>query len=220
MTMSQRAYAGDLPAGAWPQLHDLARWVGTWCFWPVYRLRVHRRERIPASGPVVVVANHSAFLDGPVLFGLFGRRTVFLVKQEMFRGALGWLLVRIGQVPVRRGTADRRPLTAALDVLRAGGLVAVFPEGTRTEGGVAAAQHGAAWFARAAGAAVVPVVCRGTRRPADTRRRFRPRVDVMVGEPLPIDAGPGRAGLAAATETIRAALAGLVAELDEVRRRT
>jgi 1-acyl-sn-glycerol-3-phosphate acyltransferase len=83
-----------------------------------------------------------------------------------------------------------------------------------------AAQHGAAWLARAGGAVVLPVVCRGTRRPAGARRRFRPRVDVLVGEPITLPAGSGRAGVAAATETIRTALVGLVADLDELRRTT
>jgi 1-acyl-sn-glycerol-3-phosphate acyltransferase len=107
-----------------------------------------------------------------------------------------------------------------LAVLRGGGLVAVFPEGTRTDGEVAAAQHGAAWLARAGGAVVLPVVCRGTRRPDGRGRRFRPRVDVLVGEPLTLPAGGGRAGLAAATETVRVALIRLVADLDELRRTT
>jgi 1-acyl-sn-glycerol-3-phosphate acyltransferase len=210
----------ELPPGAWPWLHDLARWVGTWLFRPFYRVRVHHRERIPASGPVVLVANHSAYVDGPLLFGLLGRRAVFWVKQEVFTGLVGFGLRRIGQLPVRRGEADRRPLTAALAVLRAGGLVGVFPEGTRGSGEMAAAQQGAAWLARTSGATVVPVVCRGTRRPAGSGRRLRPRVDVAVGEPLTIPAGGGRAGLASATETIRAELAGMVRELDGIRSRT
>jgi 1-acyl-sn-glycerol-3-phosphate acyltransferase len=201
-------------------MHDLARWVGTWLFRPLYRLHVHHRERLPATGPVVLVANHSAFVDGPLLFGLLGRRAVFWVKQEMFAGPPGRALRRIGQLPVRRGQADRRPLTAALAVLRADGLVGVFPEGTRGTGEMAAAQQGAAWLARTSGAPVVPVVCRGTRRPDGASRRWRPRVDVVIGEPLTIPAGGGRAGLAAATETVRAELAGMVRELDEVRSRT
>jgi 1-acyl-sn-glycerol-3-phosphate acyltransferase len=138
----------------------------------------------------------------------------------MFTGPAGWGLRRIGQLPVRRGQADRRPLTAAAAVLRAGGLVGVFPEGTRGSGEVAAAQHGAAWLARTSGAQVLPVVCRGTRRPDGARRRWRPRVDIVVGEPLTVAAGGGRAGLAAATETVRAELAGMVRELDELRNRT
>ena len=199
-------------------MHDVARWIGTWCFRPVLRVRVHHRDRIPASGAVVLVANHSAFVDGPLLFGLLGRRAVFLVKREMFRGSLAWLLPRIGQIPVRRGEPDRAALMAAVGVLRGGGLVGVFPEGTRGSGDVAAAQHGAAWLARSADARVLPVVCRGTRRPDGVRRRFRPRVDVLVGDPLELPPGRDRAGLATGTETVRAALAGLVREVDEVRR--
>jgi 1-acyl-sn-glycerol-3-phosphate acyltransferase len=201
-------------------LQGFTCWIGTWCFYVGYRLRVRHRERVPATGPIVVVANHSAMIDGPLLYGLLGRRSSFLIKQEMFRGLLGWILLRIGQLAVRRGEPDRRPLLVAVDVLRAGGLIGVFPEGTRGSGEVAAAQHGAAWLARTTGAMVAPVVCRGTRRPDGTGRRWRPRVDVLVGEPLTIPSGGGRAGLITATETIRAALAGMVRELDDVRSRT
>jgi 1-acyl-sn-glycerol-3-phosphate acyltransferase len=207
----------DLPAGASPRLHDLARWFGASCFRPFLRVRVHHADRIPGTGAVVVVANHSALVDGPLLFGLLGRRTVFLTKSELFRGPLAVLLPLIGQLAVRRGEPDRAPLRAAVAVLHGGGLVAVFPEGTRGSGDVAAAQHGAAWLARTTGAAVLPVVVRGTRRVPGIRRRFRPRVDVLVGVPLVVPPGGARAGLAAATETVRAALAGLVVELDELR---
>jgi 1-acyl-sn-glycerol-3-phosphate acyltransferase len=217
MSAPSATTAGDLPAGADPRLHDLARWIGTWCFRPVFRVQVHHRERVPASGPVVLVANHSALVDGPLLFGLLGRRSVFLVKQEMFTGVLGRGLRGIGQLAVRRGEPDRAPLTAALGVLRGGGLVGVFPEGTRGSGDVAAAEQGAAWLARTSGAQVLPVVCRGTRRPEGSGRRWRPRVDVLVGEPLPAPTGRGRAELAAATETLRGALAALVADLDAMR---
>lgn len=212
--------SGDLPPGTSPRLHDLARWLGFWSFRPFLRVQVHHGDRIPATGPVVLVANHSALVDGPLLFGLLGRRAVFLAKHEMFRGPLAWLLPRIGQLAVRRGEPDRAPLQAAVTVLRGRGLVGVFPEGTRGRGDVAAAHHGAAWLARTTGATVLPVVIRGTRRHPGVRRRVRPRVDVLVGRPLAIPPGGGRAGLTAATETVRAALAGLVVELDQVRNTT
>jgi 1-acyl-sn-glycerol-3-phosphate acyltransferase len=213
-------HPADLPPGTWPHLHDLACWVGSWCFRPVLRVQVHHADRIPATGPVVLVANHSALVDGPLLFGLTGRRGVFLVKREMFRGPLAWLLPRIGQLPVGRAAADATSLRAAADVLRGGGLVGVFPEGTRGIGDVTAAQHGAAWLARATGAVVLPVAVRGTHRVPGTRRRVRPQVDVLVGPPLAVVPGAGRAGLTAATETVRAALAGLVVALDQVRSST
>ncbi|MEJ8282187.1 lysophospholipid acyltransferase family protein [Pseudonocardia spirodelae] len=210
--------ARALPQDALGWLHDLARWIGTWLWAPFYRVRVHHPERIPADGPVVLVANHSAFVDGPLLFGMFGRRVVFLVKAEMFRGPLGPLLRLIGQVPVRRAVVDRRPLTTALAVLRDGGMVAVFPEGTRgsgdVAGGVGAARQGAAWLARASSAPLLPVAVRGTRRPDGAGRRFRPRVEVLVGEPLPAPSAPGRDGLAAATTEVATALRTLVRELE------
>lgn len=211
----------ELPDRSWPWLHDVTRWIGSWFFFVLFRLRVHGRERIPADGAVVVIANHSAFVDGPLLYGLLGRRAVFLVKHDVFHGVLGEFLTRVGQLPVRRGEAERAPLLAAVRVLRGGGVVGVFPEGSRGVGDVASARQGAAWLARATGAVVLPVACRGTRRPQHGRR-FRPRVDVLVGEPVVISAGSGgpagrRAALGDATERIRGELAALVAELDERR---
>jgi 1-acyl-sn-glycerol-3-phosphate acyltransferase len=166
----------------------------------------------------VVVANHSAIVDGPLLYGLLGRSSSFLIKQEMFRGPLGWLLPRIGQLAVRRGTAERAPLLNAVRLLRGGGAVVVFPEGTRGEGDVAHAQQGAVWLARTGGARIVPVAIRGTRRPPGSNRRFRPYVDVLVGEPFEVPPGRGRSVLVAATNEMSDRLAALVTELDELRR--
>lgn len=216
MTVSRTT--SSAPEGTWLWLQGFTRWIGTWCFFVGYRLRVRHRERIPRSGPVVVVANHAAMVDGPLLYGLLGRRSTFLIKQEMFHGPMSWLLPRLGQLAVRRGSGDRAPLHTALGVLRAGGAVVVFPEGTRGEGDVNTAHHGAGWLARAGAATLVPVAIRGTRRPAGrSGRRFRPRVDVLVGEPFGVPSGQGRAALAAATDDMRTRLAALVTELDDIR---
>ncbi|MGH3939319.1 MAG: lysophospholipid acyltransferase family protein [Pseudonocardiaceae bacterium] len=206
-----------LPEGTWPWLQGFTRWIGTWCFFVSYRLHVRHRELIPVSGALVVVANHTAMVDGPLLYGMLGRRSSFLIKQEMFRGPFAWLLPRLGQLPVRRGERDRAPLLAAVQLLRCGGVVVVFPEGTRGEGNVTTAHHGAAWIARSSGAVLLPVAVRGTRRPAGRGRRFRPRVDVLFGEPFAVAPGDTRAELAAATEEMRTRLAALVAELDAIR---
>lgn len=214
---SKPGSASDRPEGTWLWLQRFTHWIGTWCFFVGYRLRVRHREHIPRSGALVVVANHAAMVDGPLLYGLLGRRSTFLIKQEMFHGPMGWLLPRLGQIAVRRGSGDRAPLHNALGVLRGGGAVVVFPEGTRGEGDVASAHHGATWLARAGGATLLPVAIRGTRRPAGSGRRFRPRVDVLVGEPFSAPSGKGRAALAAATDEMRARLAALVTELDDIR---
>ena len=208
----------DVPEGTWLWLQSFTRWIGAWCFYVVYRLRMWHRERIPATGPVVVVANHSAMVDGPLLYGLLGRRAAFLIKEELFHGPMGWFLPRLGQLPIRRGTADRAPLLTAVRLLRHDGAVVVFPEGTRGEGDVRDAQQGAVWLARTGGATMLPVAIRGTRRPAGSHRRFRPRVDVLIGEPFAVPPGKSRAALATTTNEMRNRLAALVSELDSIRR--
>ena len=101
----------ELPPGTSPRLHDVARWVGSWCFRPFLQVQVHHGARIPATGPVVLVANHSAMIDGPLLFGLLRRRAVFLAKQEMFRGPLAWLLPT--DRAARRASGPAGPRAAA-----------------------------------------------------------------------------------------------------------
>ncbi|GAB2977207.1 1-acyl-sn-glycerol-3-phosphate acyltransferase [Amycolatopsis acidiphila] len=212
--------SAGLPEGASGPLHDFGRLIGRVLFRPAFRVRVRGLERVPRSGPVVLIANHSSMVEPQLIFGMLPRRSVFLVKEEMFAGAQGWFLRRIGQVPVRRGAPDRAPLLTTAQILREGGLVGVFPEGTRGDGDVATAERGAAWLLRGTDAQVLPVAVRGTKRPADRGRRFRPRVDVLVGEPFRVRVGKGRAGLAEATERLRGELAALVRELDEQRAQT
>ncbi|RZQ60293.1 lysophospholipid acyltransferase family protein [Amycolatopsis suaedae] len=208
-----------LPPGATPWLHDAGRVYARYYLRPAFAIRTHGVERVPRTGPLVVIANHSSMVEPQLLFGMLPRRSVFLVKEELFRGMAGRFLRRIGQVPVRRGEPDRAPLLTAVSVLRDGGAVGVFPEGTRGAGDVANAERGAAWLVRASGATVLPVATRGTRRPEGRGRRFRPRVDILVGEPFTVDVGKGRAGLETATERLRGELAGLVGALDEWRSR-
>jgi 1-acyl-sn-glycerol-3-phosphate acyltransferase len=207
----------DLPDGAVTWLHEFGRLIGRYLYRPAFRFHVHNMDLVPKTGPVVVVANHSSMIEPQVLFGILPRRSVFLVKEEMFKGIAGPLLRAIGQLAIRRGVPDRKPLLAAVKVLRGGGIISVFPEGTRGSGDVLNAEQGAAWLVRQSGALVQPIAVRGTRRPAGSGRRFRPVVDVLVGKPFELIVGPGRSGLEAGTEQIRAALADLVGELDRMR---
>ncbi|WP_020672068.1 lysophospholipid acyltransferase family protein [Amycolatopsis nigrescens] len=207
-----------LPEDATPWIHEFGRLIGRYIVRPAFRVRLHGRERVPMTGSLVVIANHSTMIEPQLLFGMLPRRSVFLVKDTLFKGALGWFFRRLGQVPVRRGEPDRKPLMTAVSVLKDGGLVGIFPEGTRGSGDVANAERGAAWLVRASGATVLPIATRGTLRPAGSmKRRFRPRVDIMFGDPFTVEVGKGRAGLEEATERLRGELAALVKSLDEWR---
>ncbi len=192
------------------------RWVGVLLARVVWNTRVHGRSNVPASGPVLFAANHTGFLDGPILVGAAPRPTHVLVKEEMFAGPLGVVLRGSGQIPVDR-SGGRSALLAAQGVLARGGAVGIFPEGNRGRGAATSARAGIAWLALHGGAPVVPVAVLGTRRTGESVEHIpgvRRRLVVEFGEPLVIEqqAGTsGRAAMAAATETVRVALSELVA---------
>ncbi|AKU16912.1 lysophospholipid acyltransferase family protein [Luteipulveratus mongoliensis] len=187
----------------------------------LYDARRRHIEHVPSSGPVVLVSNHSGFLDGPLVYCLAPRPVHFLVKRSYFSTALGVLLRGVGQIPIDQNSADRTALAAARAVLERGGAVGVFPEGTRGAGDVRAVQQGAAWLALQADAPVVPVACLGTRGMGAARSswpRLRGHLEVVFGEPFSVTSGadvPGRERLRLATETLRDRLAAHVADAVE-----
>ncbi len=204
-----------VPVGRRPRDVDRGRRIGIALSHIMYRMKIRGEEHIPVSGPLVVVANHTTFADGPILFGRLPRRISFLIKAEVLVGPLGWLLRTVGQYSIDRAAPQREVLLAALNHLKAGGVIGIFPEGQRTDGSVSEVFHGAGWLAARAGATVVPVALRGTARPAGRRiKRFRPKVYALVGEPFDIPQGAGRTAINAATSTIQQHLSGLVADLD------
>ena len=192
--------------------------VGRVLFGVLYRVTTVGRDRVPRRGAVLFVGNHVGVLDGPMLPALAPRPTRVLVKREMFTGLLGWFLAFIGHIPVTRGSGDRSALTTAVAVLKAGGAVGIFPEGTRGRGDVAAVQQGAAWLALQGGAPVVPVAFLGTRATGASTGsvpRLGSRMVVEFGDPVELAAGTGltgRARLAAATTQLRDVLATHVSE--------
>lgn len=179
----------------------------------ILKVRVRHKDRVPSTGPVLLAGNHRGFLDGPLVAAYVERPACFLAKSELFRGwvvrPLGWL----GQIPVDRGRPDREALRRAVQVLRGGDVLGMFPEGTRGVGELESVQHGIAYVAlRVPGVPIVPVACLGTERalPKGAKvPRWRSRVDIVFGEPFTVavpDNPRARSAVAAAAEEIRYAL--------------
>lgn len=193
-----------------------ARSVGGFLAHGVWSTSVQGAELVPAEGPVVVVANHTGLMDGPVLVGALPRASKVLVRKGMFVGPLGWLLRASGQIAVDDADGGRSALAAARAYLREGGLVAVFPEGSRGKGDAADARAGAAWLALNSGAVVVPAAVLGTRRTGESVNRvpgLRRRLAIEFGEPVRVERAAGTSGreaLEAANQQIRVALAAVV----------
>lgn len=153
-------------------------------------LRLSRigREHARVKGPLIVAANHRSFLDPFVIsICLPWRRPMhFVAKAELFGPRWqGWILNRLGAYPVRRGHADEEALITSRDVLNRGGVVCIFPEGTRIRwGSLGRPRRGFGRLALETGAAVLPVAVQGSDQ---VRRgvRLRPRkVKVRCGKSL------------------------------------
>jgi 1-acyl-sn-glycerol-3-phosphate acyltransferase len=151
------------------------------------RPRVTGLEHFPRSGGVLLVSNHLSIADPAVLTAVSPRPLVFMAKEELYRPLLARLILRWwgGSFPVRRGQNDVRAVRDALELIRSGDPVVVFPEGTRHPHGLGTAHPGVGYLATRAGCPVLPVALVGTERIrslADLRRR--PAFEVRIGEPL------------------------------------
>jgi 1-acyl-sn-glycerol-3-phosphate acyltransferase len=166
----------------------------------LFKLRYRHGDRIPPTGPVLVVANHVSVLDPLACARLvfdYGRLPHFLAKQSVFKGLAGTLLRSAGQIPVARFSAEAHgALDAAKADLDAGNVVVIYPEGSVTrdpDWWPMQARTGVARLALTTDAVVVPVAQWGPQRVHDyhakkLRLRFRSPADYLVGEPIDLGA--------------------------------
>jgi 1-acyl-sn-glycerol-3-phosphate acyltransferase len=155
------------------------------------RVRVEGREHIPRRGPVILASNHRSFLDSIFIPLVVRRRVTFVAKAEYFDDPkTAWFFRSCGQIPIRRegGSASERALSSATEVLRAGKVFGIYPEGTRTRDGLLHRGHtGVARLALRCNVPIVPIGLLGTDdvQPIDSKmpKLFRV-VRIRFGEPV------------------------------------
>lgn len=203
---------------------EVGRRIGVGLMYGLWKPRVLGAWRMPATGPAILAVNHSHNIDGPMVMGVSPRPTHFLIKKEAFIGPLDPFLTAIGQLKVDRSVADRGAITQALDVLKAGGVLGIFPEGTRGEGDFASLRAGLAYFAVRSGAPVVPVAVLGSsEKPGRLIKGLPPlrsRVDVVFGDPFEAGDGSGRRTRKALDEATERIQKQLSTHLENARRLT
>lgn len=196
--MSERMheYAG-LDYDRFPLFQRGFRFLCRLFLWLVARVEVQGTENVPSSGGVVLAGNHVNFwLDMPIYYSAVPRRTVsFAAARWKSVPLVGWLLDHASNaIYVHRGQPDAEALTQALSVLRAGGALAIAPEGTVShDGRLLRGRPGFAYLATKAPAPVVPVASHGQERAWYFWRRLR-RVPVTVRMGPKIEHPKGRVG--------------------------
>ena len=169
-------------------LYALVRLVVTPFLRIWFRMHVSGAEHIPREGAAIVAPNHKSFWDSFFIAICTPRHLRFMAKTELVEARYGRLLVRLGAFPVRRGESDADALQTARTILEQGGLLALFPEGTRIRDPdeLGHPRRGAGRLALEAGAPIVPAAITGTERlflgPIPKPRR----VQVAFAEPIAV----------------------------------
>jgi 1-acyl-sn-glycerol-3-phosphate acyltransferase len=165
--------------------------IGTLTVGPIgrlFRFKSTGEEHLPHGGGFVLSANHLSNLDPwPLAIPLYPNRQLrFMAKAELYKPPLNWILNGAGAFPIRRGTGDEGALERAIELARAGEVVAIFPEGTRRNKGRntrrARPRSGAARVALAADVPLVPAAIGGT----ESLTKLGP-LRVAYGPPVELD---------------------------------
>ncbi len=168
----------DTPTWFYVMLRTIARFI----YLLKLNLRVVGLENVPKEGAFIIASNHLSWMDVPLVPSFIKRKVVYMAKEELFYGKVGWIVRLLGAFPVKRGEADRQSLRAADTQLKAGKIFMIFPEGTRSKTHQLGPGHvGLGMIALRAGVPVVPVAVWGSE---NSFKKLRPRVTISYGKPL------------------------------------
>ncbi len=153
-----------------------------------FRLTSYGIENIPEKGGAIIAPNHQSFLDIPIVGSAMPRKMCTLGKKEFIESRKGaWFYRRMGGIPIDRGSTDLKDLRFAINALKQGNLLLLFPEGTRSiNGRVGYIRKGAIFLSYKSLVPVVPVGIAGTEKALPKNARFPKPVHIVVtfGKPI------------------------------------
>ena len=147
---------------------------------------------VPKHGPLILAINHIGSLEVPLFAALLQpRKTIALAKIETWNNKLmGWLFDLWEAIPIRRGEVDLEAIRRCLIVLKAGRMLVVAPEGTRSYNGrLQRGQPGISFITLRSGSPILPIVHWGGENFGTNLRRFkRTNFHIRVGKPFTLEA--------------------------------
>ena len=148
----------------------------------LYRPKVEGTENIPKKGGIILVGNHKHAFDAPLVMTNTDRIVHYMAKESLFKGIHGKLLESIGIIKVYRTKSNPRAVTEAIDILKNGGVIGIFPEGTRnrTEQELLKFRYGAVAIAKQANVPIIPFAIRGE------YKALRKGLNIEFGKPVEI----------------------------------
>ena len=159
------------------------------------RYRVEGREAVPPYGPLLVVSNHLSNVDPPLLAVSIPRRLHFLAKRGLFHNPLVNRMLRgYGAFPINLDGHDIQSVKWALRILEQDQALVVFPEGTRSPGGLGQPISGIALLHLRSQAPILPVAITGTEHLGPIWRIFFPTgtITVRIGQPFTLPSLEGK----------------------------
>ncbi len=157
----------------------------------IFRIHDEELARVPAHGPLIIVMNHVQLLEIPLMYvQLQPRRVLGLVLADRWKNPLmGWVLNATECIPIERGGINLDGINRTVGFLKAGGMVAIMPEGTRShDGRLQKAHPGVVLLAAKSKAPLLPIVTYGGENyKANLRKLRRTDFHVVVGEPFTLE---------------------------------
>ena len=166
------------------RFYNICRHIFNFCFKKCCNVKIIDKENIPKEGNIILAGNHRAFFDPCLTFISTDRQIHYLVKKECVNNRfLGWAFKKLGCISIDRENADIHGIKTAIRILKKGGAIGIFPEGTRnkTDNGLLTFKRGAVTLAQKTNAYIVPFGTTG-----DYRLRSN-NLKIRYGKPFKVD---------------------------------
>ncbi|WP_026895053.1 lysophospholipid acyltransferase family protein [Clostridiisalibacter paucivorans] len=161
------------------RFYNLARFLAKVVLKILYKVEIHGLENIPNKGKIVICSNHSSLWDPVIVATSISRQVSFMAKKELFNNKiLKSIILKLGAFPVNRKGADLNAIKTSLRILKKGGALGIFPEGTRNiEGKRIDAKPGTAMIGIKSRTPIIPMRI-------ITNYKFFNTIKVFIGKPI------------------------------------